>query len=249
MKNLLAVAIGIVCIAAYFLVVGNNQKDSGEYNEEIHIEEEVVYEMVETDVSESFQGVNISGPFEVVLIQGDHSDLDIQADSKTAPHIKSEVKNGVLKIWMDKKVRNADDIKLTITNPVFEQIDVHGAAEIHSGNILRSESLDMDVSGACEVEMEMEVAAFEANVSGAGDLDLTGSASNIEISISGAGNIEAADLEADRVEISISGAGHAQVHANEELDVSISGVGSVSYAGEPGTIKKRISGMGSLSKM
>lgn len=245
MKNLLAIVIGIICIGAFFLVVGNNLQ--GDTSEENEVTEESAVARV-ADMTESFHGININGPFEVELIQSDQSGMEIQASDKDAQRINSEINNGILKVWMEKKFRSSDDIKLIITSAMFDQIDVHGAVELESKGTLQSEKLDMEVSGACEVELTMEVGRFDADISGAGDLDLEGNAKNVDISISGAGNIEAENLNADRVEISISGAGHAEVHANEELDVSISGVGSVSYSGDPSNINKRISGMGSLSK-
>lgn len=245
MKNLLAVVIGIICIGAFFLVVGNNL-EGDVFDEKEATEESAVARVA--DMTESFHGIDINGPFEVRLIQSDHSGMEIQASDKDAQRINSEIKNGILKVWMEKKFRSSDDIKLIITSEMFDKIGVHGAVELESQGSLQAEKLEMNVSGACEVELGLEVGHFDADISGAGDLELEGSASSVDISISGAGNIDAEELNADRVEISISGAGHAEVHANEELDVSISGVGSVSYSGDPSNINKRISGMGSLSK-
>lgn len=245
MKNLLAIVIGIICIGAFFLVVGNNLQ--GDVFDEKEVTEESAVARV-ADMTESFHGIDINGPFEVQLIQSDQSGMEIQASDKDAQRINSEINNGILKVWMEKKFRSSDDIKLIITSEMFDEIGVHGAVELESEGSLQAEKLDMNVSGACEVELALEVGHFDADISGAGDLELKGSASSVDISISGAGNIEAENLNADRVEISISGAGHAEVHANKELDVSISGVGSVSYSGDPSNINKRISGMGSLSK-
>jgi hypothetical protein len=45
----------------------------------------------------------------------------------------------------------------------------------------------------------------------------------------------------------VSGAASVDVYADEQLDVSVSGAGSVSYSGNPKTINKHVSGIGSVS--
>ena len=47
--------------------------------------------------------------------------------------------------------------------------------------------------------------------------------------------------------MSLSGAGQAEVYASEQLDVTISGVGRVTYSGRPKVINKNISGIGTVS--
>jgi hypothetical protein len=47
----------------------------------------------------------------------------------------------------------------------------------------------------------------------------------------------------------MSGAGSAEVNVSKQLDVNISGVGVVSYKGEPEVLRKRISGAGKIEQM
>ena len=46
--------------------------------------------------------------------------------------------------------------------------------------------------------------------------------------------------------IELSGAGEATVHATKQLDVSLSGAGSVTAYGRPAIVHKSISGVGEL---
>jgi len=54
--------------------------------------------------------------------------------------------------------------------------------------------------------------------------------------------------DAMRASVDLRGAGHATVWAVEDLDVAISGLGSVEYYGTP-TVKKSVSGLGSVASL
>ena len=63
---------------------------------------------------------------------------------------------------------------------------------------------------------------------------------------SGAGTLDAQKLITGTTAIELSGAGEATVHATKQLDVSLSGAGSITAYGKPATIHKSISGVGEL---
>lgn len=242
MKNLLAIAVIIVGIAAYVFIVSSNGAFEG-----METEKGSGISSTLNVSSAAFEGIDIHGTFEVVLVQDGTQDMEISGDDNLVKLVRSEVNKGILKVWCDQKMRKSDEITLTIHSATFKQIDVHGAVELSANTPIEGESLEMNISGASDAELALQVSRFEAGISGAGDVDLTGSADQVAIHISGAGDINADELMAQRVEISISGAGNASVHAEESLDVSISGVGNVTYSGDP-SVEKRISGMGSLNK-
>ena len=95
--------------------------------------------------------------------------------------------------------------------------------------IYSKELNEIDVSGACE-----------------GDLDIE--AESLDIEVSGAGEINALDLQAQKVHVGITGAGEIEVSAEEALDVAITGAGEVRYAGDP-VVNKKISGAGEITQI
>ena len=66
---------------------------------------------------------------------------------------------------------------------------------------------------------------------------------------SGVGSIEAKDLKALNVKASVSGVGSISCYASNKLEGSVSGVGSLKYAGHPKQVDKHRSGVGSISEM
>ena len=243
MRNLLALAIIIVGVAAYIMIVSSNGAfRPGDEAAETHLSSQKNIQL------EPFTGIDILGAFKVKLIQDEQQLLEASGDEGLVEAVRYEVQNGTLKIWMEKHARKAGDLQLYIHSAEFHKLNIHGTSELESQTPIRGESLELRISGTGDVNLDLYVKRLETRVSGAGDLDLKGTAEALEINLSGAGNIDAEELLAQRVEVRISGTGNADVHASESLDVSISGLGNVTYSGEPTTLNKRISGMGRLNK-
>ena len=83
---------------------------------------------------------------------------------------------------------------------------------------------------------------------GAGRIEATGDTKFVQISSTGAGKIDTGKLTAERAKVSVTGAAHVDVQASQQLDVTVSGVGQVTYAGNPPVVNKSVTGLGSVTK-
>ena len=82
------------------------------------------------------------------------------------------------------------------------------------------------------------------SVPGAGTIRGSGDVQRLEIALGGTGDIELAELVAGAVTVTLSGAGNVHVHATDSLDATVSGTGSVFYAGDPASVSQAITGTG-----
>jgi len=48
--------------------------------------------------------------------------------------------------------------------------------------------------------------------------------------------------------IRVTGAGSVDVYATQQLDAIVSGVGQITYAGDPPVVNKNVSGIGTINK-
>lgn len=196
----------------------------------------------------SFNKIDISGGYEVLINQGDMERLEIEADENLLEYIETKTKGNTLYISTNKPIGNTSSLKLYITVVDVEDIDVSGAIELRNKGTYKTENLEIDVSGAADIDLDVDVENLTMDMSGASETTLSGTANNFEIEISGAGELQAKKLKTRNTTIDISGAGSAIVHAKKTLNVSVSGAGSVKYKGSP-KIKKDISGAGSVEKL
>jgi hypothetical protein len=87
---------------------------------------------------------------------------------------------------------------------------------------------------------------FALQSTGASEVTLDGSIDRLLVDMTGASQLAADGLKAKTAEISTTGAGDAEVAVSDTLKVVITGAGKVTYSGNPTTIKKQITGAGSI---
>ena len=175
-----------------------------------------------------FTAIDASGAFDIDVVCQKEPSLELEGDDNLLSLVKTEVRGSTLFISQERpfSVKKAIRVKLTVPN--IESISSSGAGNFHVTQI-KNEKLKIDTSGASTLEMSGETVALNLDMSGASKVDTE-------------------RLRAARVKISLSGAGKATVFASEELSADVSGAGSVTYAGDPKTVNKNVSGVGSVSK-
>jgi len=176
----------------------------------------------------SFTAIDASGAYDIEVNSQKTASFEIEGDDNILPLIKTEVRNGVLLVRSDERYSSSKSIQLRISMPDLTSMSIHGAGEVKIADV-NNDHLKIDSTGAASITA-------------------AGKSKSIEISSSGAGDINAGALQAQKVSIHASGAASIDVFASDQLDVSLSGVGSVTYRGNPKVVNKNVSGLGSINK-
>jgi hypothetical protein len=196
-----------------------------------------------------FDRVKLSGGYELVLTQGTAPYLRIEAEDNILSHISSEVTNGQLEINMKDKICSMKDITIYLTAVTLKELESSGAIEVKGTNKITAEDFSLRISGAGEVNIELETGQLNSSISGAGELNLRGKAKNHKVKISGAGELDASDLRVGKYDLNLSGASDCEINVEEELVVNASGASSIAYRGNPSRVEKSSSGASSIRKV
>jgi len=181
-----------------------------------------------------FDALEVGGAFEIFLTQGPKESLTIEADSDIIDMIVTEVRGNTLKIYTEKGCcKNVRKMAVYLTMTDVERIDISGACELENTGSLKLDNLEMEVSGASEMSLKMDVDKLELNLSGASELFLEGSCSQLYLDASGASEIEADQFLVGKMTIDASGASDCRVYVTDELVIEASGATTVRYAGNP----------------
>jgi hypothetical protein len=199
------------------------------------------------DVS-GFHGIDVGGAFEVILIKANKEKVVLEIDDNLMPYVTTKVFGGILEIDNKKDFRNPTELKVTIYYKSIDEIDLSGAASIYSDDVLTTESLEIDASGASDIELKLDTDYLEADFSGASKVEFSGRAESVEVETSGATVYRAVDLETKSCELDASGAAVARIWVTEELSLEASGASSVRYKGSPSIDLISISGASSVRK-
>jgi hypothetical protein len=197
--------------------------------------------MTEERTVSNFSGINMSTLGRVLLTQGDSESLSIEGRDNLVPLIKTEVRDGVLYIYMDENIKlllgnnDKDLLTFTIALKDLSSLSVSGLADVEMGTLTTS-GLAVTMSGAGQFKLDqLSAESVNINLSGVGNVDISGEVTQETIEISGAGSVNAADLKCQTANVTIPGLGGATVWVTDSLTGNISGGGSVSYYGNPET--------------
>ncbi len=177
---------------------------------------------------EQFIALDVGGAFDVEVSFGKNQKIEATIDDNLWDIFEAKVKGQWLYLDWGRNCRPSPDCVIKIVVREFEEAHIHGAC-------------DLGVSG-------FEGHEFIYRLSGAGDLEMSGKVDNLEIKISGAGDADTTDLIAKNVKVSISGAGSAKVYAEDSIRGRVSGVGKLTFYGDPDDQDTSVSGLGSIQK-
>ena len=197
---------------------------------------------------DSFDGIKVSTGIDVYLRQGDKEAVTVEADENLQEHIMTEVKGGVLHVYSDAIIRNAEKEKVYVTMKEIHSLKTSSAGDIYSEAPIKCEDLEIDVSSSGDVKLDLTAKKIEVDISSAGDVKLTGEADILNADLSSAGDLYAYDLKVREAEISVSSAGDAKVNVTEKITARASSAGEVTYKGDPKYVDAHSSSAGGIHK-
>lgn len=195
-----------------------------------------------------FTGIKASAGLDVYLTQGEPQVVEVEADENLQEWIRTEVNGGVLHIYSEKMIRMAKTRKINITCKNINNIDISSAAEITGINRLKTDKLDIDMSSAGELNLEIDANEVSISMSSAGNAELKGITQALKVNLSSAGDLDAFELEAKRGDVTVSSASTARVFITEEARFRSSSAASIQYKGEPRLAEINTSSAGSVNK-
>ncbi|MGE5314858.1 MAG: head GIN domain-containing protein [Acidobacteriota bacterium] len=177
----------------------------------------------------SFDGIRIKTMGSVYLTQGEDESVRIEADDNIMDRVIAENHGGTLTVGLKDGSYSDVTLRVYVTTKRLRSIAIDGAGSFECRSPITTPSLDCSVSGA-------------------GSIELRGSCDEFECTINGAGNISAKDLAVHSCRAELNGAGHCSITVTEKLDASVSGIGAITYYGNPPVVHSHVSGIGAVSK-
>jgi hypothetical protein len=200
----------------------------------------------------NFTGIDLRIDGQVYLRPGSTQSVEVIGQANIIDKLKLDVDQQVWKIDLEGCNRNYEDLVVYITLPELDYVKISGSGAVIADSVFTVDDVELILSGAGELNMNLAADFVYTKVSGSGDIDLTLSATRLESEISGSGNfyfqgdvpnhlceirgsgkLHGFSLFTDRTEIKISGSGDAEIFARNQLDIHITGSGDVKYQGNP----------------
>jgi hypothetical protein len=173
----------------------------------------------------AFAKLDVGGAFEIEWQNGSPA-LRITTDANLLPYIEDNISEDTLHLRTRGHLWPTHGIKVVISSPTRTGGKIRGAVKL--------------------TVKQLSEPSFALEATGASEVVLDGSVDRLLVDMTGASQLAADELKAKTAEISTTGAGDAEVAVSDSLKVVITGAGKVTYSGNPPTIKKQITGAGSI---
>jgi len=203
--------------------------------------------------AKGFHAIEVSSAINLYLSQGKEEAVAVSArDTKYRDLIRTEVKNGVLRIWLERegwKWTSGDkQLKAYVSFKSIDRLSGSGASDILVDGQISGDKLEIRLSGASDFKGGIKLSTLSLDQSGASDATINGSVSELSIEASGASNIKGYDLVTDHCTVRATGASDVRISVNKELNAHASGASSIYYKGEAVIRDLHTSGASNVSK-
>lgn len=201
----------------------------------------------------SFHAVEVGGGIDLFLSQGAEAVAVSASESKHRDRIRTEVVNGVLKIkfeyerglsWTNRKM----NLKAYVSFKDLDRLSASGGSDVVVDGIIRTSTLDLQVSGGSDFTGKIDATTLKAGASGGSDVHISGIAKSLDVQASGGSDFKGFDLTVENCKADASGGSDISITATRELDVETSGGSDIHYKGAAVIRNIKSSGGGSVKK-
>jgi hypothetical protein len=227
---------GLAARTAFSLTKGNFENFEFYWND-IHEDD-----VTEARIVEPFTGIDIAGNIELEIVQDTLNSLVIKTAPSIMSNIRTEVENGVLKIYTNKFHINRD-VKALVSARVLNSIRASGVSRVRTDGKINTDRLILDISGASSVKMKTVVSQdLILNVAGLSNVELEGVAYSIKSNTSGTTHLDVSELVVKNGNFSASGTSQIDANVSDSLIVNVSGATSFYNSKNPLYLKESKSG-------
>lgn len=182
----------------------------------------------ETREVSGFKAIKVRGALNVEVITQNDFGVSVEADDNLLEYIRTEIDNDTLEIWSEGRISPKTDIKIKVSIPEIDAVDVAGASNVIVSNV-KSDSINIEVSGASKIKID-------------------GEATNLKSEASGASKIDAENLRTENAEVEANGASKVTIQAFNEVKADASGASKIYYSGDPKNVTQHSSGASSVKR-
>jgi len=184
----------------------------------------------ETRTVSGFTGIDASSAFEITVTKGSTESLVIEADDAILPQVRSEVRNGVLRLYLDdeRKVKNVKTLKASVVMENLDKVSLTGACKLTSNDLFTPDRFKGDCSGASNLTLNVKTGELNIDASGACKIQIKANVTgNVKMDVSGASKIQG-ELKADKVQFNSSGVSSVDLTGSAaDFKIDVSGTSNV----------------------
>ena len=188
-------------------------------------------------LSESFTGITVSDGINLYLTQSNEESVAVSAsDEKYIERFKTNVENGILKIYFDNKGINwsaneRKKLKAYVSFKTLEKLHASGGADVKMQGSLDAANLDIKFTSGSAFSGKLKATELTVEQNSGSAIDISGTANNIKVDVSSGAVFKGYDLTVEFCDAKATSGGGIRITINKELSAKANSGGGVKYKG------------------
>ncbi len=201
----------------------------------------------------NFHAIKVSNGIDLYLSNGDEAAAVSASEIKYRDKIKTEVEDGVLKIWYDQDLTNQiiftnkRDLRAYVSYKKLDMLTASAGSDVLVDGTIKGQSLTLKISSGSDFKGNVEVDEIYVDQSSGSDIKIAGKANSISIEASSGSDFNGINLIVDNCNAKSSSGSDISVTVNKALNAKASSGSDITYKGNPEVTKTKSSG-GSINR-
>lgn len=185
----------------------------------------------------SFTAISVTDGIALYLTAGTEESLAVSSsDEKYDEKFKTEIENGVLKIYYDNKGLNWSDnnkrkLKAYVSFKTLEKLTASGGALVNLPSPVTLNNLEMKFTSGSLFEGVVKAKEITVDQNSGSAINMTGNAEKIKIDVSSGATFRGYDFKVDYCDAKASSGGGIRISIEKELSAKANSGGGIHYKG------------------
>ena len=198
------------------------------------------------NISSNFDAIHASHGIDVKLTMSSNVSLTLEADENLHDIIRTDVKDGVLRIYSEKNIYSAEKRTVYVTAKEINEVKATSGSSVTSENTIKAGDFIVRTTSGANVNLQLDTESTSSSATSGSNIRLSGKTQKLTASSTSGANLKAKDFEAKVCEARATSGSVMSVYATQELDASATSGGNIRCSGDPEIVKKNSSSGGSI---
>lgn len=201
------------------------------------------------NISQKFTKISSSSGVNVIVEQGNPTEIEVEADDNLIDFIITEVENETLKVKIEGNINESTSINVRVKTPIITSLESSSGSTISSKSKLNGSSIALKSSSGSEMNVELEYENVSCESSSGSEIKTSGKALYLKTKSSSGSEIDARNLAANEVTSESSSGSTSIVNPIVKINAKASSGSSIDYVQKPKNVSKLESSGGSVSQL
>ena len=189
-------------------------------------------------IKNNFDEIKISQGLDLYITQSDETTLIVEADENLQDLIKTEVADGVLKIYSTENIRRASSKKVMLSVKTISAIKATSGSDVYSENTIEVSNLELTSTSGADIKLDVKTETLDCTSTSGSDIKLSGTTKNFIASATSGSDINASKLQAETSNVRATSGADISVNTSKALTAKATSGGDIRYSGNPEKISK-----------